>query len=114
MRLAVLLLLSLPFIAHAQDSLRTPYRIRGDTMWIESTIATTRQIQRGDTIWLQFTRHNSQPIERRYVLHGTWAVTMIDGKESRVPVALMFTSRRDAELRLELDSILRAHVGPPD
>jgi len=110
----VLLLLSLPLIAHAQDSLRSPYRIRGDTIWIESAIAMTRQIQRGDTIWLQFTKHGSPPIERRYVLHGTWAITMIDGKESRVPAALMFTSRRDAELRLELDSILRAHVGPPD
>jgi hypothetical protein len=113
MKLA-LLLLSLPFIAGAQDSLRSPYRIRGDTLWIESATATRRQIQRGDTIWLLFTKSNSPSIERRYVLYGTWAVTVVEGKESWVPAALMFTSRHDAERRLEVDSLLRAHVGPPD
>ena len=113
MRLALILFV-LPFIAGAQDSLRSPYRIRGDTIWIESAAATRRQIQRGDTIWFLFVKPNSPSIERRYVLHGMWAVTMIDGKESWVPTTFMFVSRRDAERRLEADSILRAQAGPPD
>jgi hypothetical protein len=81
-------------------------------MWIESAYATTRQIQRGDTVWLQFTKPNNPPVERRYVLHGMWAVAIVDGRESWVPVGFVLASRREAERWLEVDS-LRALAGPP-